>query len=233
MKVWKKKLSRALHPLAVKLVSYLSALCLFIIYKCNRLTVTNENIILTQAREGKKIFALWHGHLFFLSCYYNFVIKEPKLSILISMSRDGDYAAEVAKYFKHNTVRGSTSKGARKAIRELSTCIKQGFNLILTPDGPRGPAFKVNSGILKLSQMTKAEIIPISYDASRKITLKSWDNFIIPLPFGKVHIAIGEPISIPRNCDQADIEQYKNQLEDSLNKLSDICTKALQSITSN
>ncbi len=184
--------------------------------------------MLTHGKQGRVIFAFWHGRLFFLSCYYNFVIKTPQVSVLISMSRDGDYATAVVNHFKQDAVRGSTSRGARSAIRELRSRVKQGNNLILTPDGPRGPAFLVHhGGIIKLSQMTGAPIIPASYDANRKKTLNSWDKFIIPLPFSKVHMAFGEPITVPRSSSPEQIEQARIDLEKSIRALDVICKEAV------
>ena len=143
-------------------------------------------------------------------------IKTRRASILISMSRDGDYGVALAHRFKHNTVRGSSSRGGRRAIRALAERLQQGDNLMLVPDGPRGPAFQVNVGIIKLAQMTGATILPGCYNASRKLTLKSWDKFIIPLPLGRIHMAVGEPITVPTEATQEDLENCRQALENSL-----------------
>ena len=76
--------------------------------------------------------------------------------------------------------------------------IAEGNNVAITPDGPRGPALRVSEGVIKLAQITGARIIPVSYDATRKRLLKSWDRFMVVLPFGRVHVAFADPIEVPR-----------------------------------
>ena len=104
---------------------------------------------------------------------------------------------------------------------------KAGFNLVITPDGPRGPVYQVQDGIIKLAQLTGQKILPVTYDATKKRRLKSWDKFIIVKPFGKVHMAFGEPITIPKGANSEQIEQYRQQLQTSLLELNRICAEKL------
>jgi len=211
------------HRLATKLFALLINLYLFVVYHLNRRSISGLDRLVRPADQGNTIYALWHGKLFYLTYYYVKNIKTRQASILISMSRDGDYGEALATRFGHDTVRGSSSRGGRRAIRELCACLSKGNNLLLTPDGPRGPAFHVNIGIIKLAQLTGARIVPGSYAASRKLNLKSWDKFIIPLPFGRIHMAVGEPITVPRQATKAEIETYRQALEDSLLVLDREC----------
>ena len=212
-----------MHTFATKLFALLANLVLFVLYHLNRRSVTGMDRLLHQAEQGNTIYALWHGRLFYLTYFYVKNVKTRRASILISMSRDGDYGVALAHRFGHNTVRGSSSRGGRRAIRALSERLQEGDNLMLTPDGPRGPAFHVNVGIVKLAQMTGAAILPGSYDASRKLILKSWDKFIIPLPLGRIHMAVGEPITVPAEATPEDIENCRQALENSLRALDREC----------
>lgn len=212
-----------MHEFATKLFALLANLLLFVIYHLNRRSITGLDRLQRQAEEGNTIYALWHGQLLYLTYFYVKNIKGRRASVLISMSRDGDYGVALAHRFKHNTVRGSSSRGGRRAIRALAERLQQGDNLMLVPDGPRGPAFQANVGIIKLAQMTGATILPGCYNASRKLTLKSWDKFIIPLPFGRIHMAIGEPLTVPADSSKEDIEGYRQALETAMLALNEAC----------
>jgi len=211
------------HVLATKLFALLINLYLFVMYHLNRRSISGWDRLMRHADQGNTIYALWHGRLCYLVYYYVKNVKTRQASILISMSRDGDYGEALATRFKHDTVRGSSSRGGRRAIRELAARLSQGNNLLLTPDGPRGPAFHANVGIIKLAQLTGASVVPGSYAASRKLNLKSWDKFIIPLPFGRIHMAVGEPITVPRQATESEIETCRQALETSLLALDREC----------
>jgi lysophospholipid acyltransferase (LPLAT)-like uncharacterized protein len=194
----------------------------------NRLSITGEKILDQYAGQGGCIFAFWHSRIFFMIYYYSRYIRTPKVSTLISMSRDGDYAASLVERFGQNAVRGSSSRGGMKAIRTLTHCLADGHNVALTPDGPRGPAFQVQEGVIRLAQVTGARIIPASYDASRKWTLKSWDRFIFPKPFGRIHLAVGEPLCVPREASPDESSLYRQKVQDALLQLDGLCANQVR-----
>jgi lysophospholipid acyltransferase (LPLAT)-like uncharacterized protein len=134
----------------------------------------------------------------------------------------------LVRRFKQNAIRGSSSRGGHQALRSLAKQLEQGYNIGITPDGPRGPAFQVQIGIIKLAQLTGAAIVPVSYDASRKKILKSWDRFIIPKPFGHIHMAFGEPLFVPRKPTPRDIKSYRQELESRLLDLDRICSERVE-----
>ena len=105
--------------------------------------------------------------------------------------------------------------------------LRTGNNLAITPDGPKGPAFKVKEGVIKLAQLTGARIIPVSYQATRRKKLKSWDGFMVVKPFGHVHMAFAEPIQIPRDTAPDKAEEYRIKLENTLLELDRICAEEL------
>ncbi len=193
----------------------------------NRLTVTGGDVFEKYAEQGGNIFTFWHSRPFYLSYFYVKHTRKRKLSVLVSLSRDGDYGASLVRKLKQDVVRGSTSRGGQKAVRGLATKIAQGNNVAITPDGPRGPALRVSEGVIKLAQITGARIIPISYDATRKRLLKSWDRFVVVMPFGRVHVAFGEPIEVPRRITAAERGEYRTQLEQALLELDEICVGQL------
>ena len=118
------------------------------------------------------------------------------ISVLVSKSADGEYMARVLRKFGHNTVRGSTSRGASQSLMELIERAAAGFPVAITPDGPKGPKGKAQQGVIYLAQKTGMKILPAGVGLSHKITFNSWDNFELPLPFGKAAIVYGNPISV-------------------------------------
>ena len=193
----------------------------------NRVSVTRRDIFDDYVEQGNNIFVFWHSRLFYLVYYY--VMRSPrrKACMLVSLSRDGDYGAALVRRLKQDAVRGSSSRGGQAAVRKLVSRIEAGCNVAITPDGPRGPAFVVGEGVVKLAQMTGARIIPVSYNASRRLLLKSWDQFIVVKPFGRVHVAFGEPIQVPMRISPADRRGYADQVERTLHMLDRVCVQEL------
>jgi hypothetical protein len=218
-----------LHTLKTQLFGCVGYCVIQGICGSNRLTLSGLERIKDSVSQGHNIFALWHSRLFYLVYFYCHHVKSPKTSILISLSRDGDYGQALVRWFKQDAVRGSTSRGGARAAWALASRLAAGNNLALTPDGPRGPAFQVQDGIIRLAQVTGATIIPASYDASRKWTLKSWDRFILPKPFGRIHLAIGEPFRVPSEASASDVKTYCQRLQDSLTELDAVCTEKVRS----
>ena len=213
----------SLHTLATRIFAFTVHMYLLLVYHTCRLSTTHLEAIESCVNQGTYIFAFWHGRMFFPVYYYGKRIKTRKASILISQSRDGDYGDALVTRLKQDSVRGSSSRGGLRAVHQLVERLSQGYNLALTPDGPRGPAFHVHIGIIKLAQLTGTRIIPVTYQASRKIHLKSWDRFIIPLPFCRVHLAFGDPMEIPKACTPAELQRYRQQLETTLTELDRLC----------
>ncbi len=154
------------------------------------------------------IYCIWHNRLA-LSMYLhrkhvrrNF--PNPNLAALVSASKDGALLAAILESFRVQPVRGSSSRRGHQAVLELLSWSRKGYDLAITPDGPRGPKYTVQDGILSLSQLTGHPIIPVVYSCSRKITLRSWDQFQIPLPFSRCRIHLGKPIIVPIDASEKD-----------------------------
>lgn len=219
--------SEFVHRLSTAAFACGSALLLRFVCGSNRLTTTRADIFARYAGQGGNIFTFWHNRLFYLAYYYVIRTGGHNVTVLVSLSRDGDYGVALARKLKQDVVRGSSSRGGRRAVSELVRRIAEGKNVAITPDGPRGPAFTVNEGTIKLAQITGARIIPVSFDATRKRRLRSWDRFIWVKPLGRVHVAFGEPIEIPRKTTAVERVQYCRQLEQSLCQLDRICANRL------
>ena len=216
-----------MHRLLTKLFGFLLASFLRFCGRTNKLSITRGDVFEDHVEQGKSIFAFWHSRLFFLVYYYHHKAPRRKISILVSMSRDGDYGVALAERLRQDYVRGSTSKGGPQAIRKLASQIAKGDNVAITPDGPRGPARAVNEGVIRLAQLTGARIIPVSYQATRKRILKSWDGFLMVKPFGRVHLAFADPIEVPRRLTVEQVKAYRGQLQETLLSLDRKCAEEL------
>ena len=158
-----------------------------------RIRVSDDDDLRRQrAASQPVIFILWHGQLLPLLYHH----RREGVAVLISEHSDGEIVARIAISLGYRTVRGSTSRGAARALIGLSRAVKEGHDLAITPDGPRGPAKSFAAGALVVAQRTGAPMVPVAVSASRGWRLKSWDRFLIPKPFARVHIAYGDLMSI-------------------------------------
>jgi len=143
-----------------------------------------------------------------------------KLAALVSASKDGALLAAVLGRFGVEQVRGSSSRRGPQALLELTSHAQMGYDLAITPDGPRGPRYVVQEGVIALAQLTGLPIIPVTCNTRRKLCLKSWDRFQIPLPFSKCEVILNEPILVPRQAGEAEREERRSQLENCLRQNS-------------
>lgn len=135
------------------------------------------------------------------------------LTALVSASKDGAMLAAVLKAFGVEHVRGSTSRRGPQALLELAKRGGGGSDLAVTPDGPKGPRYVAQKGVISLAQVTGLPIVPVTCNAARKISLRSWDQFQIPLPFSRCEIILHEPIQVTREAGEGEREQLRKQLE--------------------
>jgi len=166
------------------------------------------------------IFALWHNRLgLCMKMYESFVRPDSRhdhLAALISASKDGALLAAILGKFGVQAVRGSSSRRGAQALIELSTWAERGYDLAVTPDGPRGPCYVVQEGVIRLAQVTGLPIIPYSCRLNWKIRVKSWDRFQIPLPFARCKITFGQPIRVPRDVSEARRTELTSELQRAL-----------------
>jgi lysophospholipid acyltransferase (LPLAT)-like uncharacterized protein len=143
-------------------------------------------------RREPFIYVLWHGQLLPLMWTH----RNKAISVMISEHSDGEIIARVAHSLGFRTVRGSTSRGAARALLGACREVEAGHSLAITPDGPRGPAHTVAPGAVAIAQRTGAAMIPTAMTTSNAWHLRSWDRFTIPKPFARVTVAYGEPIRV-------------------------------------
>jgi len=172
---------------------------------------------MTRKDIKQVIYCIWHNRLALaMKLYFHFGLRHhqaPGLAGLVSASKDGALLAAILERFGIQPVRGSSSRRGPQALLELTTWADRGYDLAITPDGPRGPCYVVREGAVALAQITGLPVVPTSCRIRWKIQLKSWDRFQIPLPFSRCDVYTGRVFTIPRDASDAEREALRQELE--------------------
>ena len=171
-----------------------------------------------RARGQNAIFALWHGRLLVPL----FSHRMLKIAILISRHRDGEYIARVVERLGFVPVRGSSTRGGVAGMVGLVRMARAGHDLAFTPDGPRGPRYQVQRGVIYAASRTGLPLVPSAVEVDRAWVLGSWDEFTIPKPFSRVVILQGEPIHVPPRISGEELERTRHMLEVEMVRLMGI-----------
>jgi len=203
--------------------SWLLRIVVNLVGKTLRWKIDDPSGLLRSTSRQPIIFALWHNRIFLMPYLFDKYWKprgHTRVAVLVSASKDGEKLAKVLAKFNLDCVRGSTSRRGKRALRELARIVEKGYDVGITPDGPRGPQYRVQHGVISLAQLTQAPIIPISYTLSHKIQFNSWDQFMVPIPFSRCTVRIGVPITVPRDANSELHEQKRIDVENELQLLS-------------
>ncbi len=160
------------------------------------------------------VLAFWHPQIVGLLGHSRW--KRPVVT-MTSSSKDGDLTASVLVQFGIESVRGSSTRGGSRALREILREARQGKSIVFTPDGPRGPVGVVKDGVIFAAQASRLPVVTMAFAAKKYKQLRSWDRMIIPMPFSKGVVVYGAPMVVPRD---GDIEEWRLKLEATLNELS-------------
>jgi lysophospholipid acyltransferase (LPLAT)-like uncharacterized protein len=167
-------------------------------------------------RSGRQpVMAFWHGRILTAAYYF----RRRGIVVITSENFDGEWIARIIERLGYGTARGSTSRGARRALLQLVRDMKRGRPAGFTLDGPRGPAHVAQPGAVWLAGATGNPLLPFHLEASSHWTLASWDRTQIPKPFSTVSIVLGAPIDVPSAASAAQLEQSRHQLEATLGVL--------------
>ncbi|PKN30468.1 MAG: hypothetical protein CVU64_03325 [Deltaproteobacteria bacterium HGW-Deltaproteobacteria-21] len=161
---------------------------------------------------GKGIGAIWHQRFLGVLGYVT-KFRHLSLSIMISMSRDGDWIAPVVKFLGLRPVRGSSTRGGKEALAAMVKDLASNQAALHVVDGPQGPKGVVKAGLIRLAQLSRAAIIPVYISVDRAWTARSWDRFLIPRPFSQVRVRFGEPIDVPEQMDEDAFETLRLAVE--------------------
>ena len=165
-----------------------------------------------DGNSRRPIMAFWHGRVLTATYYF----RRRDIVVMISENFDGEWIARIIESFGFRTSRGSTSRGGPRAMLQLKREMERGYPSGFAVDGPRGPAKKAQPGAVWLAKLTGNPIVPFHMEASSYWNLKSWDRTQIPKPFSTVALAVGAPIDVPGEADEATLEAKRAELERSL-----------------
>lgn len=169
-----------------------------------RVRFANPATIPDVHRSGARvIYVLWHGNLLPLLWAH----RDRGVAIMVSEHSDGEIITRIARSLGFRAIRGSSSRGAARALLGACREIEAGHDIAVTPDGPRGPARSVAPGAIAIARRTGAAMVPVAAHAERAWRLRSWDRFVIPKPFARITIAYDDPIRVPRDAARADTEE--------------------------
>ena len=173
----------------------------------------------TRWRGGEPvIYAVWHGQILLLPHLYG---RRFRVQALTSRSRDGEILSRFVQGFGVRVVRGSSSRGGARALAALARVIcDEGANVLIVPDGPRGPRHVAQGGAVMLAKLTGVPVVPLAFGAAPCSVLRSWDAFVVPHPFARAAVVFGDPIVVPRDADRDLIEAKRRELEVALQHLT-------------
>ena len=181
-----------LRSLTLVTVPFFASLLIRFLYATNK----KEFHSLESVGDEPIIFACWHGELLMLPYLHSYYHKKIHAKVLISDHFDGLLISKTIQYFGYETIAGSTNRNAARVLIQGIKAIKEGYDIGITPDGPKGPRHTVSDGVIVMAQKTKAKIVLVEIKPTKYWQLNSWDKFTIPKPFGKIDYYSTEPIDV-------------------------------------
>ena len=210
---WRDSRFKRIQAAAISAVGYRAVAALGATLKWT--TEGREHFDGLLAAGRQPIFAFWHGRILPATLYF----QRRGIVVMTSENFDGEWIAGIIERFGYGAARGSTSRGGARAIVQMRSALSSGRPAAFTVDGPRGPAKVVQPGAVWLAKATGHPVLPFHMEASRAWTMRSWDRTQIPKPFSTVAVAIGAPLDVPREADDAGIEAVRQGLETTLQSL--------------
>jgi lysophospholipid acyltransferase (LPLAT)-like uncharacterized protein len=210
---WRASRRKRLEAAAISAVGYRFIAMLGATFRWRVEGLEHLEAVLASGRQP--IMAFWHGRILPATIYF----QRRGIVVITSANFDGEWIAGIIERFGYGTARGSTSRGGRKALLQLTRDMAAGKPAGFTVDGPRGPARVAQPGAVWLAKATGNPVLPFHIEANRYWTLGSWDRTQIPKPFSTVALSLGEPLDIAADADEAGIERGRVVLEERLHGL--------------
>lgn len=210
---WHQRLAALVVWLAITLVS-----------ATIRYRIDDPHGMLLRTDVKQMIYCVWHNRLVLcVKLYYKFGRRRYQaagLAGLVSASKDGALLSAIFGRLGVQPVRGSSSRRGAQALMELTTWAERGYDLAITPDGPRGPRYTLAEGAITLAQFTGLPLLAASYHLNWKISLNSWDKFQIPLPFSRCEVSVGKVFQVPRELTAEGRAKLRDEVEAELRAIT-------------
>ena len=184
----------------IKLLAYIGAIVLKLFGATYRFRYINEGLLSEALKKGGVILPFWHNRI--IGACTAPIFRPLDTVAVVSRHSDGELITQIMAKFGHRAVRGSSKKGGSEALKELETELKKGAVIGITPDGPQGPRYKLQSGVAVLCERTERPIIPFIAIAKSRWKFNSWDGFELPKPFTEIKMIFGPRIELCGDVDK-------------------------------
>jgi lysophospholipid acyltransferase (LPLAT)-like uncharacterized protein len=199
-------------------IAWIAAHYIRVVFATSRSTVVGGERLAAALGTGQPVIGcFWHGRMLMIPKLWN---AAAPMYLLISDHQDGRLISRTIAHFDVGTITGSSSRGGVQALRAMIRALGDGNCVAVTPDGPRGPRMRAALGIAMAAKLSGAPILPASFSCTRAITVSSWDRFLLALPFGRLAFAVGEPVRVSDDADEAAMEAARGAIEAQLNQLT-------------
>jgi len=207
----------------IAVAPFLAALVIRFLRSLIRVDFVGEEAARACWERGEHvILAFWHDQLLLMVKGY----RGPGAKILISASKDGELIARTMEYFGQGAVRGSSTRGGRAAFRAMLELAKEPFDLVFTPDGPKGPRHTIKEGVVQLARLSGRPVIPMAFACSRGHRFASWDRFLLPFPFSRAVYSFGPAIRYGADDSAADFQSRLQQAMEENDRRARTCLEA-------
>ena len=214
-----------------EMVSYIIVFYIYFVYYTSRKVFVNQNLMLDRFRNDQSLILVsWHNGIMmspFVAKLIYKVNKVKKISSLASKHGDGRFVGAVMKKFGINNISGSSRDGRKSSrgidihgLKEIFRAIRSNLGIAITPDGPRGPAQKINGEIIKIAKLSATPILPMAVGYSKFCELKTWDKFRFPFPFGVICYCFDDLFFVDKDIVEQDIPALNLMLEERINLAS-------------
>ena len=195
-------------------LTWIAAQYIKFVWVSGRWRIVGEEVPDGLLNDGQPfVVAFWHGRLIMMAFSWK---RCDLVNMLISGHRDGQLVSGMMSHFGSKTVFGSSTRGGAAAFIQLARLLRSGEIVGITPDGPKGPRMRANDGVIALAKVSGAPILPLTFSASLRYVLESWDRFVLPFPFGRGVFLWGEPIYVSKNADDMEMSEKRVELEHAL-----------------
>ncbi|MBX7106101.1 MAG: lysophospholipid acyltransferase family protein [Gemmataceae bacterium] len=213
------------HPLIISCAARVLAgfiRCHLATQRFTEIQLGDQNVPTTPGLQPRYIYTFWHDGLILPASRYG----GYDVHVLISQHADGQLIAETAGYLGYNTVRGSTTRGGREALRSLLG-LERRNHVVITPDGPRGPRHVMQPGAIYLASRSGLPIVPVGVAFDRPWRAKSWDRFAIPKPFRRAVVVTDSGIVVPPEADRDELERYRQIIQERMDHVTQVAERAV------
>src|SRR6266850_4735683 len=203
--------------LLIRLADLVFYILIRILGRTTRLSVEGwENWEAASKDEAIPIYTFWHNRVFLATYFW----QKRRIVVMTSQSFDGEYIARFIQRFDYGAARGSSTRGGVGAIVEMIRLMRAGCPTAFTIDGPKGPRYVAKMGAILLAKKTGHPILPFTITAAKQWSVNSWDKFQVPLPFTRALVNIAQPIYVPKNADENDLQAKRDELQQALDNLN-------------